>query len=275
LPLASVGATLRAMLVAADNLSAARPSLRRALAGRDRQAIAGLCRRLEAAGASWLDLNPGYLPPARRAETWRWLVETAERACSLKLMLDAPEPETLALALSFCSRPPVLNMATAQEGRLRPVLELAAAHDLEVVAATIDHTVPPTAEERLGLAGLIVAEADRLGLERSRLILDPMVMPLALPGGEAHAWAVISFLRAVPLVFDPPPRTLLAISNLVTRSAGRHSRFAAAPFLAAAWGAGLDIALMDALDPELMQTAALCRVFAGRRVFAPGEFHTP
>jgi cobalamin-dependent methionine synthase I len=260
------------MLVAADNLSAARPSVRRALEERDAEFVARLCRRAEAAGAGWLDLNPGHLPRPRREGVWEWLVGTAERACGLTLMLDAAQPESLELALGFCTRPAVLNMATAEPGRLEPVLELAAAHpETTVVAATMTATVPRGAEERLSLASLIVEQAARQGVEASRLVLDPMVMPLALAGGEAHAKAVLEFLRAAPQLFDPAPRTLAAVSNLITSSAGQDARFAAGPFLAAAFGAGLDIAMADALDSGLMGVVRLCRVFAGRSVFAPAE----
>ena len=260
------------MLVAADNISAARPRVRRALEEGDQEFIAGLCRRLQAAGARWLDLNPGYIPPARRREVWGFLVRTAEAACDLTLLLDAPDAQSLALALEFCQRPPVLNMATAQPQRLHPVLDLAAAHGLEVIAATMTETVPPSAEERLSLAALIVEEAARRGIQGQRLIIDPMVMPLALPGGEAQAWAVIQTLRALPQLFDPPPRRLLALSNLTTATAGARASFAAGPFLAAAWGAGLEVVMLDALDQSLRPVLELCRVFSGRSVFAPAQF---
>jgi 5-methyltetrahydrofolate corrinoid/iron sulfur protein methyltransferase len=262
------------MIKAADNLSAARPSVAQALEERDAEALAALCRRCQEAGAHWLDINPGFVPVSRRADVWRFAIETAEAACGLTLMLDAPDVGTLSLGLSFCSRPPILNMATAQPERLKPVLELAAMYGLEVIAATMTATVPVSVEERLGLAALIVEEAARQGIMGSRLILDPMVMPLALAEGEAHAKAVIQFLKAAPHVFDPTPRTLIALSNLTTNTAGAHARFAAGPFLAAAWGAGLDIAMLDVLDPELARTASLCRVFGGERVFAPGEFQS-
>jgi 5-methyltetrahydrofolate corrinoid/iron sulfur protein methyltransferase len=260
------------MIRAADNLSAARPSVAKALEERDAGALTAICRRCQEAGAQWLDINPGFIPAARRAEVWRFAVETAEAACGLTLMLDAPDADTLSLGLSSCSRPPILNMATAQPERLKPVMEMAAMYGLEVVAATMTATVPKTVEERLGLASLIVEEAARQGVMGSRLILDPMVMPLALADGEAHAKAVIQFLRSASQVFDPAPRTLIALSNLATSTAGKQARFAAGPFLAAAWGAGLDIAMLDIFDDDLAQVAGLCRVFGGERVFAPGEY---
>lgn len=260
------------MIKAADNFSAARPSVATALEQRDAEALSALCGRCQEAGAHWLDINPGFVPASRRSEMWRFAVETAEAACGLPLMLDAPDVDTLSLGLSFCSRPPILNMATAQPERLKPVLELAAMYGLDVIAACMTATVPVSAEERLGLAALIVEEAARQGIMGPRLILDPMVMPLALADGEAHAKAVIQFLRTAPHVFDPAPRTLIALSNLATNTAGAKASFAAGPFLAAAWGAGLDIAMLDVLDRDLAQVAGLCRVFGGERVFAPGEY---
>lgn len=260
------------MIVAADNLTASRPSVRRALEERDAEFVRNLCAGLHEKGAAWIDLNPGFVPAARRAETWQWLVATAEAASPAKLIIDAADPASLETAVGFCSRPPVLNMATAEPARLGPVLDIAAHHHLSVIAATMTATVPLEVEERLALAALIVEEARRRGIEGPRLILDPMVMPLALQGGEAHAAAVLATLRALPQVFDPPPYRLIALSNLVTATAGARAGFAAAPYLAAAAGAGLEVALMDAADPELLNTARLLKVFSGHSVFAPGEF---
>lgn len=260
------------MIVAADNLTASRPSIHRALEKRDQAWLAGVCRRAEAAGARWLDLNPGYLPRGRRRGTWDFLIRTAEAACGLKLMLDSPAPADLALAVEMCSRPPVLNMATAEPARLRPVLEVAAHHGVEVVAALMDSQVPPDAEGRLSLAALIVAEAEALGIAGRRLIIDPMVMPLALPGGERHARAVIEVLRVLPALFAEPPRRLIALSNLFTRTAGAGARAAAEPFLAAAWGAGLEVVMLDSEDEALLETVGLLAVLAGERIFAPGEY---
>jgi cobalamin-dependent methionine synthase I len=260
------------MLIAADNITTSRPSLRRLIEQRDQAGLSELCRECQAAGAAWLDLNPGWLSENSRDEVWRFLISTAEAATNLTLLIDAPRPAEMAEALGHCTRPPVLNMATAQPERLGPVLRLAAGQGLKVVAATMTATVPESAAERLSLAGEIVAEADRLGLAREDLYLDPMVMPLALPGGEAHAAAVIEVLRSLPQIFDPAPASLVALSNLTTSTAAGNARAAAGPFLAAAWGAGLKVAMMDCTEAELSKLARLLGVFEGRRVFAPAEF---
>ena len=232
------------MIIAADNLSAARPTVRRALEQRDGDFLASLCARSEKAGAAWLDLNPGHLSPKIRKDAWRWLIGLAEQSCGLTLMLDSPRPEVLAEALDFCTRPPILNMATAEKGRLEPVLDLASANGLSLVAAAMTATVPATAEERLELAAYLADRAARKGITGQRLIIDPMIMPLALPDGERHAKAVLDFIRALPQVLDPKPLTMIALSNLTTSTAGAHTGFAAGPYLAAACGAGLDAVML-------------------------------
>ena len=260
------------MIIAADNLTGARPTVRRALEQQDGSFTTTLCMSLAEAGADWLDLNPGYLSPAQRKDTWRFLVQIAEAACDLTLMLDAARPDDLELGLSFCTRPPVLNMACAEEARLGPVLDLAAHHGLKVVGATMTHSPPVEMEQRLALAALLVEEAAKRGISGDQLIIDPVVMPLALPGGEAHAASVLGLLRAVPQLFDPPPARMIGLSNLTTASAGERAPFAAGPFLAAAWGAGLEVVLMDALDQEARKMLRLLNIFDGQGVFAPGEF---
>lgn len=260
------------MLIASDVLTASRATVRRAIARCDAEALEQICQRTERHGASWLDLNPGHVKAAEQLEVWRLLVETAEQSCDLALMLDTIDAEQMKLALRHCSRPPVLNMATPASERLGPILELAAHHELDVVGGLFTGGIASTAEERLELAALIVGEAEARGIPPARLILDPIVAPLATPDGERQAAAVLDFFRQLPLAFDEPPRTMIGLSNLTTGSAGERPRFVAAPFLHAAHGAGLDIALLDTDDASLRQAARLCRVFEGELIFAAGEF---
>lgn len=263
------------MIVAADNLTSSRPSVRRAMEAHDEEFITALCRRLADAGADWLDINPGFIAPAKRAEVWRFLIETAEAACGLKLILDPPEADTLKIALEFCTREPVLNMATAVDEKLDPIVDLAAHHGLQMIAATIDKAVPITAAERLTLAAHIIGKAQAAGVDPAKVIIDPMVMPLALQDGEQHAAAVLEVLRSLPYVSSPPPTGLIALSNLTTGSAGADVRFAGPPFLASAFGAGLGAVMLDALDPALMNLVRLIKVFSGNRVFAAAEYGLP
>jgi 5-methyltetrahydrofolate corrinoid/iron sulfur protein methyltransferase len=260
------------MIIVADNITTTRPSVRRMIDRRDADALAGLCRRLQAAGADWLDLNPGFVPQAKRDEVWGFMVQTAEASCDCKLMLDAPGAATLELALKHCAKPPVLNMATAQPESYAPIFDLAASHNLEVSAACITSTVPPGFDERLSLAALLVSEAAARGITGPQLILDPMVMPLGLNQGEQHARAVLDTLRAIPNVFDPKPRSMIALSNLYTKTAGVDASFCAAPFLSAAYGAGLDVVMIDVLNRELTQVLSLLQVFGGHAIFAPSDF---
>ena len=246
--------------------------MRRMIDQRDAGTLSEFCLRLRAAGAVWLDLNPGFVPRAKRDEVWGFLVRTIEASCDCKLMLDAPDAATLELALKHCARPPVLNMATAQPQSYGPIFDLAAAHDLEVSAACITSTVPSGFDERLSLAALLVSEAAARGITGSRLILDPMVMPLGLDQGERHARAVLDTLRAIPNVFDPKPCSMIALSNLYTKTAGVDASFCAAPFLSAAYGAGLDVVMIDVLNRELTQIRSLLQVFGGHAIFAPSDF---
>lgn len=259
------------MILAADCVTTTRPSVRRLVDRRDEQALIRLVSELKRRGASWVDLNPGRVKTHQRRDLWGFLIRTAEKVGDVTLMVDTPEPEVMEMAMSLCSRPPVLNFATAQEARLRHVLEIAASHDLTVVAATMDETVPRSMEDRLALASVIVEEARAMGIAGERLVLDPMVMPLSLAGGEEHAHAVVRTVRAVGEIFSPRPLTLAALSNLYTRSAGPGSAAAAPPYLCALWGAGLDVALVDLLDEQVKRAVRLCEVFQGRRLHAPAE----
>jgi cobalamin-dependent methionine synthase I len=259
------------VIVASDRLTASRPAVRRALAARDGEAIARFCRAASSNGAAWIDLNPGHVAARETRAVWRFLVETAEAACGLTLLIDTPSVAAMATALEACSRAPILNMATAAPARCGPVLDLAAASGVDVVCGLFAELVPPDAEGRLAHAATLVAAAAARGIAPSRLVLDPIAMPLAAPDGERHAAAVLELLRLLPLAFDERPRTMVGLSNLTARAAGERPVLAAAPFLHEAHGAGLDVVLADTDDPTLLAAARLCAVFEGGRVFAPAE----
>mgnify|MGYP001557347918 CR=1 FL=1 len=258
------------MLIIADNLTASRRGVRRAIEARDGETISRLCQRIASTGADWIDINPGFLSAAKRREVWRFLVETVEGACDVRLVIDGSDARTMAVALDFCTRPPVLNMVTAAPERLGPTLDLVASHaSVDLVCGTMTTSPPPTLEERLELAALIVSEANARGIENERLLIDPLVLPLALTGGEQQAAVVVEFIRAVGWSFDPIPRSLIGISNLMTKTAGARSSRASSAFLAAAWGAGLSAVLVDVFDHQLMDTIELCQVFRGEKIFSP------
>jgi 5-methyltetrahydrofolate corrinoid/iron sulfur protein methyltransferase len=250
------------MILAADNLTAADPRVAEALERLDPKPLQALARRLEAAGARWLDLNPGYLS-RRREDRMSFLVEAVQAVTKLPLILDSPSARVLARGLAACRRQAILSALTLEERKLAEILPLAAAHQTELVLLLLDERSfpPPEAEGKIALAVVLRERALAAGLGEAQLIYDPVVPNLSWPDAWRQAGEALKAVRwlAGGQVFGEPARTMAGISNLRSGLRKQYPIHLETQFLAMLAGAGLDIALADALRPEIRETLGLIR----------------
>lgn len=216
-----------------------------------------LARRAEQAGADLIDINPGFLPP-RRHDRMAFMVEAVQQVTNLRLILDSPSAPVLARGLAAADQPPILNALTLEPEKLRDILPLAAARQTGLVLLLLDaHSRPGASlEEKLTLALALREQALAAGLTDANLIFDPVIPNLAWPDAWAQVGEVLKCVRLLQAgsLWGDPARTMAGISNL--RSGLRETyplrvEEAALSLLA---GSGLTIALVDVLQPGLMET---------------------
>ncbi len=245
------------LIIAADNLNILNPAVARAMDSLDSEPLKELARRAEQAGARLLDINPGFLPP-RRHDRMAFMVDAVQEATDLRLILDSPDARVLARGLAVCEKPPILNACTLEDDKLREILPLAAAHQTDLVLLLLDaHSFPAAGlEGKITLALELREHALAAGLSDARLIFDPVLPNLTWPDAWEQTAAVVKAVRLLAggEVWPEPARTMAGLSNL--RSGLRHTypvrvEEAALGVLA---GAGLNIALVDVMQPGLMET---------------------
>ncbi len=250
------------MILAADNLTATNPAVAEALYKLDPQPIQELARRCEASGARFLDLNPGYLS-RRHEDLMAFMVEAVQDASSLPLILDSPSARVLAKGLAACERKPVLSALTLEAPKLEEILPLAVEHQTDLVVLLLDERSfpPPTAEEKIALALEIRERALAAGLDEKHLIFDPVVPNLSWPDAWPQTREVIKAVRwlAGGQVFGEPAKTMAGVSNLRSGLRKQYPIQVDTHLLAMLAGAGLDIALADALKGEIIESFQFIR----------------
>ncbi len=248
------------MIVAADNLHALNPLVAAALKDLDPGPLQELARRLEAAGAKILDLNPGYLP-ARHEDRMAFMVEAVQQVSRLRLMLDSPNPKVLAQGLAVCDQPPVLNALTLEEAKLRETLPLAAAHDTDLVVLLLDERSfsPPSLEAKVAVAMQLRDAALAAGVNEERLIFDPVLPNLTWPDAFTRVGEIIKLVRLLAdgALFQTSARTMVGLSNLRSGLRQTYSGKLEEACLYMLAGAGLSWVLADVLQPEVMETVRL------------------
>jgi 5-methyltetrahydrofolate corrinoid/iron sulfur protein methyltransferase len=248
------------LTITADNLEPLKPLVAQALEALDPQPLQDLARRLEQAGANLIDINPGFLSP-RRHDRMAFMVDAVQQVTRLRLILDSPSAPVLARGLAAANEPPILNACTLEADKLREILPLAAAHRTDLVLLLLDaHSRPaPTQEGKIALALELREQALAAGLTDEQLIFDPVLPHLSWPDAWPQVGEVVKTVRLLAggQLWEKPARTMVGLSNL--RSGLRQTfplRLEEA-VLGLLAGAGLQIALVDVLQPRLMETVRL------------------
>lgn len=210
------------------------------------------------AGADILDVNvgvPGLDEPALLSQVTRALQATVP----LPLQLDSSDPAAIEAAARAYAGRPMVNSVNGKADNLATVLPVVARYGCTVVGLTLDENgIPPTAEERLAIAERIVAAAEAHGIPREDVAIDCLVMAAATNQDEVR-----EILRAVTLVKERlSVRTVLGVSNV---SFGLPARpLVNSTFLAAAFGAGLDMPILNPLNARYRDTVATFRILNGQ-----------
>ncbi|WP_302233941.1 homocysteine S-methyltransferase family protein [uncultured Adlercreutzia sp.] len=210
------------------------------------------------AGADILDVNvgvPGLDEPTLLSQVTRTLQATVP----LPLQLDSSDPVAIEVAVRAYAGRPMVNSVNGKADNLAAVLPVVARYGCTVVGLTLDENgIPPTAEERLAIAERIVATAESYGIPREDVAIDCLVMAAATNQDEVR-----EILRAVALVKERlGVRTVLGVSNV---SFGLPARpLVNSTFLAAAFGAGLDMPILNPLNARYRDTVATFRILNGQ-----------
>lgn len=210
------------------------------------------------AGADVLDVNVG-LPELDEVATLSHAVDTLASTLTLPLVFDTSDVVALEVAVRTYAGKPLINSVNAKRESLDAVLPLVKRYGCAVLGLTLDEEgIPPTAEGRLRAAERIVEAAEAAGIPREDVVIDCLVMAAATNQDEAR-----EILRAVSLVKERlGVRTALGVSNI---SFGLPQRgLMNATFLAAAFGAGLDLPILNPLSARYRDVVASFKVLNGQ-----------
>jgi hypothetical protein len=140
-------------------------------------------------------------------------------------------------------------------------LPLAAAHHTDLVLLLLDARSFPAAslEGKITLALELRGNALAAGLTDAQLIFDPILPNLTWPDAWEQTAATIKAVRLLASgeLWGAPARTMAGLSNLRSGLRLTYPVRLEETVLGVLAGAGLGIALMDVLQPGLMETVRI------------------
>lgn len=230
--------------------------------------IVDLAKAQIAAGATYLDVNIG---PATRGgdEMMAWLVQTIQAACDdVCLSLDTSNPSAMEAGLKAHKGKAIINSTSGAQERLDTMVPLAAAHGAMIIGlCTVERGIPRDANERMAVAVDIMGACMTHGVPIEDLILDPLVLPVCVPGAQNQAHEVFESIKMFGQLNDPPPKTTLGLSNISNGVPPRTKPLVDRTFLAMLAACGLWSAIADPLDRELMETAKTVGILQDETVY--------
>jgi 5-methyltetrahydrofolate--homocysteine methyltransferase len=253
------------MLIVAERINASRKGIRAALEQLDAAAIQAEATAQAQAGAHYIDVNGGTFP-GREPELLRWLVETVQQVTDRPLCLDSSDPAALAAALPRVKQAmPMLNSITLEGERFERMLPLAREFRTKVVALCQGEGVATTAQQKIDTASRLLDRLGRAGIALADIYVDPLVFPLATD--PASGTAALDAFREVTRRF-PGVHTICGLTNV---SHGLPARkLINRAFLVTAMAAGLDAAILDPTDRELMAALYAAQAVLGRDEYCLG-----
>ena len=252
------------MIVIGERINGMFKKVREAIQNKDAAFIRDLAASQVKAGASILDINVGTASTDPEADMV-WLVNAVQAEVGVPLSIDSARHEPLEAGLAAVKGKRVLNSTTGKETDLAKLLPMAKKYDASVIALTIDEDgVPSTVDKRVEIAAKILASAIDQGIAVDELYIDPITLPVNCAQDQPER--VFAALTQFRMLSDPPPHTTIGLSNISQRL--KEHRLLNRTFLIMCMAHGLDSAIVDPLDEDLMKAAITAEMLMNKFIYA-------
>lgn len=231
-------------------------NVRAAIEGRDKAFIQDLAKKQVECGAKILDLNIG---PQKKAgpEVMDWLVNAIQEVVDVPLSLDTTNAEAIKVGLELCKQKPIINSTNADPARMSVLFPIAAKHDARIITLTLRATgLPVSADSRVGiLVEDLLPAAEEAGVDPQNIYVDPLAM--TVNGTQEHAPEVVNATFVIRQMMDPPLHMTCGLSNVSNGAPEDVRPVLNRVYLVMLMGAGMDSAILDPFDKQLMDTITL------------------
>ena len=199
-------------------------------------------------GAHILDVNVG-LPDIDEVVMMKEVVRELQSVTSLPLQIDTVDTEAMEQAMRIYNGKPMVNSVSGKQESMNAVFPLIQKYGGVVIGLTLDENgIPKTAKGRLEVAGKIIEEAKKYGIDKKDIVIDVLTMTISSEPNGAK-----TTLEALKMVRDTyGVRTAVGVSNI---SFGLPSRpVINANFYTMAMQNGLTAGIINPSSEDMMRS---------------------
>lgn len=237
------------MILIGENIHIISKKVRNALENKDELFIKDLIKIQQ--NMDCIDLNVG--PAKGKLDgIFEWLYPFAK---NLPVSFDSTNAQAIAQGLKLVQNPEncFINSTSKDEEKLEKLTNLAFQYKCNLIALAMSKEtgIPKTADERLELVFEIHEKCMEKEIPSNKLFFDPLILPICVE--QSQAIEALNTLQMVKESFEPKVKTVIGLSNISNGIPSHLRPMINRVFMALAIGAGLDAAIIDAKDEELIR----------------------
>jgi len=257
------------MIIFSERINGMYRDVRKAINEKEKDVVQALAKEQVAGGADVLDINLG---PTKGdpVENFVWLAQTVSEVTDKPISLDSAKVGLLVEAVPRVRQALpeiglVVNSSKATADNMAKLIPLAVETGAGIIGLTMDEEGPPSnVEKRIECGATFLMTALEKGLAPENVYIDPIILPVNV--APKQPWSVMEAIRQLAIVNDPPPHFILGLSNVSQKCL--KNQLINRTYLVMCIAAGLDSAIMDAADTDLVEAAITAEVLLEKHLYS-------
>ncbi|CDE44413.1 dihydropteroate synthase DHPS [Clostridium sp. CAG:768] len=238
------------MILIGENIHVISKIVREALIKRDENFVLDLINAQNK--MDYIDLNVG---PAKSdlIDVLPWLAKIIQNNSECGISFDTTNSEEMKKGLEIFGGKTFINSISLDDDRIEKIGGLAIEYGSNLIALTLskENGIPKDADGRLEIAFNIYEKCLEKGIDNEKLFFDPLILPICVD--QSQGIEAINTIKMIKESFDPPVKTVIGLSNVSNGCPKDLRPLINRVYASLAFGAGLDAAIIDAKDDELIR----------------------
>jgi len=235
------------MIIIGEKLNGSIPSMAKAIAAKDENYIRDLAKKQTEAGAHFLDVCAS-VPEEQELEVLKWLIDLVQDVTETPICVDSPSAKTCVEAMNYCKKPGIINSVSGESDKIELVFPAISGTKWECIALLSDDKgIPQTSERRIEIFQTIMEKAGEYNIKPEKLHIDPLIEMLCT--SDDGIIRVTNTIKKVKELY-PQIHVTGGASNISFNLPAR--KFINRAFIILAMNAGMDSAIIDPLNGEMM-----------------------
>lgn len=238
------------MILIGENIHVISKIVREALVKRDENFVLDLINAQNK--MDYIDLNVG---PAKSDLIYvlPWLAKIIQNNSECGISFDTTNSEEMKKGLQSFGGKTFINSISLDDERIEKIGGLAVEYGSNLIALTLskENGIPKDADGRLEIAFNIYEKCLEKGIDNEKLFFDPLILPICVD--QSQGIEAINTIKMIKESFDPPVKTVIGLSNISNGCPKDLRPLINRVYASLAFGAGLDAAIIDAKDDELIR----------------------